>query len=178
MCYYIVLVVRGSDNAAIDQILRRHGRQARLIANASISGALAAGEMQFLTTVGHCDCDTALAPRVVDHASKRAKQAAKRAKKGWSQAKIERWLDDRVRADDRAEERRHVKSPDSVELWSSVIGDLVSTPGVQQAGLLLHMYAGRIEEEVLEPTRETVLVRDFESRLRQLREDQLLMATA
>lgn len=178
MCYYITLVVCGSDSAAIDRVLRQHGRQAKPMNNASIACALGAGEMQFLTTVGHCDCGTSLAPRVVNRKADRTNQAAKLAKKGWSQAKVERWLSDRVKADDRAERRRHANTPDSIEQWSRIIGDLLSTPGVQQAGLLLHFYLGNLEEEVLDPTRQTVRVRDFESRLRDTQEDELLMATA
>jgi hypothetical protein len=177
MCYYIALVVRGSDAATIDGVLRRHGRQAKPIRNASIRGALAPGEAQFLTTVGHCDCGTALTPTVIDRASKRTEQAAKLAKKGWTQAKIDRWLGDRVKADDRADERRHANTPDSIDLWSRIISDLLATPGVQHAGLLLHFYSGDVEDEVIEPIRETVPVRDFEARLANIREDQLLIAT-
>jgi hypothetical protein len=176
MCYYIALVVRGSDAATIDGVLRRHGRQAKPISNASIRGAFVTGEAQFLTTVGHCDCGTALAPTVTDRAGKRTEQIAKLAKKGWSQAKIDRWLRDRVKADDRADERRHANKPDSVDLWSRIIADLLATPGVQHAGLLLHFYSGDVEDEVIEPIRETVPIRDFEARLANIREDQLLMA--
>jgi hypothetical protein len=177
MCYYIALVVRGSGAATIDGVLRRHGRQAKPISNASIGGALVPGEAQFLTTVGHCDCGTALAPTVIDRAGKRTEQVAKLAKKGWSQAKIDRWLSDRVKADDRADERRHANTPDSVDLWSRIIADLLATPGVQHAGLLLHFYSGDVEDEVIEPIRETVPIRDFETRIANIREDQLLMAT-
>lgn len=176
MCFYIALVVRGGDAASIDQVLRKHGRQAKPIANASVARALAPGEAQFLTTVGHCDCGTALAPVTMDRAAKRTAQAAKLSKKGWSQAKIERWLRDSVKADDKAEERRHARTPDSVEFWSRVVGDLISTLGVQQAGLLLHFYSGDIENEDIEAARETVPVGDFEAHLHGLREDQLLMA--
>jgi hypothetical protein len=177
MCYYIALVVRGSDAATIDQVLRKHGRKAKPLANRSIASALEPGEEQFLTTVGHCDCGTALAPATVDHASKRTQQADKLSKKGWSQAKIERWLSDREKAGERAEERRHANTPDSIELWSRIISDLMSAPGVQQAGLLLHFYSGDIEEEAIEPSRETVPLRDFGASVRALHEDQLLMAT-
>lgn len=176
MCYYIALVVRGSDPASIDQVLRKNGRKAKPLANPSIASALEPGEAQFLTTVGHCDCGTTLAPATVDRASKRSQQAAKLAKKGWSQAKIDRWLSDRVKADDRADERRHANTPDSVGLWSRVISDLLATPGVQHAGLLLHFYSDDVEDEVIEPIRETVPVGDFEARLANMREDQLLMA--
>lgn len=117
-----------------------------------------------------------LAPTVIDRAGKPTEQAAKLAKKGWSQAKIDRWLSDRVKADDRADERRHVNTTDSVDLWSRIISDLLATPGVQHAGLLLHFYSGDVEDEVIEPIRETVPGRDFKARLANIREDQLLMA--
>jgi len=129
-----------------------------------------------LTTAGHRDCGTALAPTVIDRAGKRTEQAAKLAKKGWSEAKIDRWLSDRVKADERADERRHANTADSVNLWSRIISDLLATPGVQHAGLLLHFYSGGVEDEVIEPIRETVPVRDFEARLASFREDQLLIA--
>ena len=176
MCYYIALVVRGSDAATIDGVLRRHGRRAKAISNASIGGALVSGETQFLTTVGHCDCGTALAPTVIDRAGKRTEQIAKLAKKGWSKAKIDRWLSDSAKADDRADERRHANTPDSVGLWSGIIADLLATPGIKHAGLLLHFYSGDVEDEVIEPIRETAPIRDFEARLANIREDQLLMA--
>lgn len=175
MCYYIALVVRGSDAATIDGVLRRHGRQAKPVSNASIGGALAPGEAQFLTTVGHCDCGTGLAPTVIDRVGKRTEQAAKLAKKGWSRAKIDRWLSDRVKADDRADERRHANTPDSVDLCSRIIADLLATPGVQHTGLLLHYYSGDEEDEVIEPIREAVPIRDFAARLAKINEDQLLM---
>lgn len=176
MCYYIALVVRGSDASTIDGVLRRHGCQAKPISNESMRAALMPGEAQFLTTVGHCDCGTALAPTVIDRTSKRTKQVAKLVKRGWSQAKVDRWLSDRVKADDRADERRHTNTTDSLVLWSRVIADLLATPGVQQAGLLLHFFAGELEDEVIEPIREIVAVRDFETRLANIREDQLLIA--
>ncbi len=81
MCFYIALIVRGGDASTIDQVLRKHGRQARQIANASLASALAPGEAQFLTTVGHCDCGTARAPAIVDRAGKLTEEAAKLAKR-------------------------------------------------------------------------------------------------
>ncbi|GMU80422.1 MAG: hypothetical protein AMXMBFR47_02930 [Planctomycetota bacterium] len=57
-----------------------------------------------------------------------------------------------------------------------IIADLVGLPDVREAGLLLHSYSGTIEDEILKPVRETVSIEDFESRLRNLSEDQLLMA--
>ena len=102
MCLYVALVVRGGDASTIDRVLRRHGRQARPFANATLAGSLLPGE--------------------------------------------------------------------------AIISDLMSTPGVQQAGLLLHFYSGDLEEETIEPLRKMVPASEFASSLKGIGEDQLLMA--
>jgi hypothetical protein len=178
MCHFVTLVVRGSDTATIEQVLRKHGKRASPINNASIASALAAGEMQYLTTTGHCDCGTSLLPPAVHGEGKKIGKAAKLAKMGWSQAKIERWIADRAKAHDNAGRRYQANTPDSIELWLRIIGDLTSTPGVQQAGLLAHFYDAGVDTEVLKITRETVHLRQFNSLLLDFREDLLLMATA
>src|SRR5262249_26251533 len=79
MCYFITLVVQGADEASIAPVLTRHGRRATPISNPSVASILQPGEVQFLTTVGHCDCATVLIGRSTD---RRAKQVDKLAKKG------------------------------------------------------------------------------------------------
>lgn len=176
MCHYITLVVRGGGAREIDQVLRRHGRQAKLLANPSMARVLEPGEAHFLTTVGHCDCGTALVRAPLGQVGAPTQQAGRRAQARWSQAKIERWLSERQRADERAQKRRHANAPDSVDLWSRIVMDLMSTPRVQQAGLLVHFFAGDIEDEPIEAIRETVALRNFEAGLQTLCEDKLLMA--
>jgi len=177
MCYYITLVVRGADDATIAKIADRYGRLAKRIDNRSVASVLAANEAQYLTTVGHCDCGTALAPKASHAADRRKEQAVKLAKQGWSRAKIERWLSDCEKADNRAEERRHRDTSDSIELWSKIVHDIVSTPGVEEAGLLLHYYSRNVEAEVFEPRQEKVSIHQFAARLANMCEDELLMAS-
>lgn len=176
MCYFITLVVRGADDATIAKIADRYGRRAKRIDNRSVATALAEDEAQYLTTVGHCDCGTALAPKASHVAGRRAEQALKLAKEGWSLAKIERWLSDREKADNRAEGRTHANTSDSIELWSKIVHDIVLTPGVEEAGLLLHYYSGSVETEVFWPTREKISIHQFAACLTNMRENELLMA--
>lgn len=176
MCHFIVLVVRGGSASDIDQVLRRHARQARPIGNVSLGRILGPDEAPFLTTVGHCDCGTVLAHASVDRAVERNRQAAMLTKKGWSQAKIRRWITDREKADERAVHRLHANAPDSLEGWVRIITELLATSGVRQAGLLLHFFSGAIEEEALDLSRETAPLNLFHAGLRDLQEDQLLMA--
>jgi hypothetical protein len=163
MCYFITLVVRGSDRAAIATVVTRHGRRAMPIHNPSVESILEPGEAQFLTTVGHCDCGTVLGHQ------RGHDQAAKLAKKGWSPSKIERCLSDRKRADERRER------PDSVDLWSNLVGDLIALPDVQQVGLLLQAYSSDVETEVFNVRRATVDLNDFAARLPKIRTRELLM---
>ncbi|MBI1252715.1 MAG: hypothetical protein GC196_00020 [Hyphomonas sp.] len=83
-----------------------------------------------------------------------------------------------MKADERAEERRHANTPDSLQLWSRIVSELLSTAGVQQAGLLVHFYSGDLEQETIEPLRKTVRASDFERSLQRIEEDQLLMAAS
>jgi hypothetical protein len=173
MCYFITLVVQGADEASIAPVLTRHGRRATPISNPSVASILQPGEVQFLTTVGHCDCATVLIGRSTD---RRATQVEKLAKKGWSPSKIERWLRDRETADVRAHARRDAPSTDSVELWTSLIGDLFAMRCVRQVGLLLHNYSGDVNTEAFEVTRASARFDHFVARLLEIQDGELLMA--
>jgi hypothetical protein len=171
MCYFITLVVRGSDRAAIATVVMRHGRRATPIHNPSVASILEPNEAQFLTTIEHCDCGTALGQRGHDRAAKLTKQLAK---KGWSPSKIQRCLSDREKAE-HAPGRHRAHRPDSIDLWSNLVHDLFALPDVQQVGLLLHFYAGNVETAVFNVRRTTVGFDDFAARLPKIHTRELLM---
>ena len=83
MCYFITLVVQGADEASIAPVVTRHGRRATPISNRSVASILQPGDVQFLTTVGHCDCATVLigrsAAQDTEQRAKRVEKLAKRA---------------------------------------------------------------------------------------------------
>jgi len=178
MCHFITLVVRGSDRSSIASVVERHGRRAKPAHNASVASALTSDEAQYLTTVSYCDCGTALGPTLAPSANRNTEQVAKLEKKGWSRTKIKRWLSDREKADARAREHSDIARPDSIDLWSDIVGDLVAMPGVDQAGLLLHFYSGDVDQEQIALTRNTVGIEEFSIRLRDIQEDELLMAVS
>ncbi|GMU80423.1 MAG: hypothetical protein AMXMBFR47_02940 [Planctomycetota bacterium] len=122
MCYLITLVVGGADAGSIDPILRRHGRQATSVRNASLARVLAEEERLYLTCADQCDCSSALVPRETGSAArdKRAvtlrKRAAALARQGWSQAKIDRWVSDHVNADAWSEAQRQTARTDTLKM--------------------------------------------------------------
>lgn len=106
-------------------VMDRHGRAAEPVDNPCIREVLGEGEHQYLSTRGRCDCGTILAPR---HATpeafdkKVAMEEARMRRKGWSESKIARALEDRRRAD----ARPSGGGSDSLELWNAVLRDLTN----------------------------------------------------
>jgi hypothetical protein len=147
MCHFITLVVPTTDDAAVRALMARHGRAADPIQNPSVARVLEPGERQYLTTPGHCDCGTVLARRhersSKDLADDLAKEAAKLKRKGWSEAKIARALDDRRKAADKPEGG----GGDSLEQWAAIVGELHRELAAPRVGLMVHLYSGRVADE-------------------------------
>jgi hypothetical protein len=135
--------------------MERHGRAADPIDNPSIRKALRDGECQYVTTRGHCDCGTVLAPRH-DTAQlfeeKLAKEEARMRRKGWSGAKIARAIEDRRRAD----AKPRGGGGDSLELWSAVLRDLRTELDLPHAGLFVRFYSGSLATEDFRASRRDV----------------------
>jgi hypothetical protein len=151
----VTLIAPPADPESVAAILDRHGRSAAPIDNPSVRRVLLAGEWQYLTTRGHCDCGTALAPRHLESAEdferRLAERASKLARKGWSPGKIARALDDRRRAGSRPDGG----GVDSLELWASVIADLKAIR-LPYVGLFVRFYSGTIADEVFAASRRDV----------------------
>jgi hypothetical protein len=93
--------------------------------------------------------------------------------KGWSNSKIERWLEDKSKKENLSFE----EAIDGVELWKSITGELLSLAGVRSVGLLLHNYEGSVVEEEFTVKRRTVNEIEFDASLDCFNENQLLMTT-
>ena len=155
MCHFISLIVPTGDAAAVRTIMERHGRAAVPIDNPSVRKVLRDGEYQFITTRGHCDCGTVLAPRhetLEAFEEKLAKEAVRMKRKGWSDAKIARAIEDQRKADARPDGG----GSDSIELWSAVLRDLGEELKLPYIGLLVRFYSGAIATEAFTATRRDV----------------------
>jgi hypothetical protein len=172
MCYFITLVAPTDDVTAVRAVMQRHGRTAELIDNPSVRRALSDGERQYLTTPGHCDCGTILAPR---HESPEAfddalaKHASRMKRKGWSDAKIARAVEDRRKADARPSGGSH----DSLELWQAALRELLQELNLPHVGLLLRSYWGVIATEVFDASRRDVPPGPWPAALASLKQDQV-----
>jgi hypothetical protein len=156
MCHFITLIAPTDDEAAVKAVMDRHGRAAEPIDNPSIRALLGPAERQYLTTRGHCDCGSVLAPRHLEppeaFEERLAREASRMARKGWSQAKIARAIEDRRKAASRPDGG----GDDSIELWVAVIGDLMKSLRLPYAGLLVRLYSGAIATEAFKATRRDI----------------------
>lgn len=165
----------------IDAIAKKYGRVAVLTENPSVSSILREGEYQYFTTKGHCDCGTVLAnedadtpDRVAERSSVLTKQKLRLKRKGWSQAKISRWLDEKQGA----QERRKNDPQDSFELWANLVAEIAGEADVKSVGILVHHYSGLLTEEIFEANRTEVRFSEFRDRLSSMKEDELLIAVS
>ena len=155
MCHFVTLIAPTEDEDAVRAIMERYGRAAAPIDNASVRSVLRDGERQYLTTRGHCDCGTVLAPRhdtPEAFEEKLAKEAARMTRKGWSETKIERAIADQRRAD----ARPSGGGSDSLELWNAVLRDLCGELKLPYIGLLVRFYSGVIATETFKASRHQV----------------------
>lgn len=152
MCHYITATLpAGVDPQVVAPIFQRHQRALKPLGNASLLAQLPPGEQQFLTTLKFCDCGTALGSLLSqkdEHAPE--DELPKLRRKGWSEAKIERWLNDKRAAKERQqlarEGRAQLDTPDA-ESWQALLQEVLETTPTQHVGLLLHWYHGSIESE-------------------------------
>lgn len=155
MCHFITLVAPTEDAAGIRADMERHGRAATPIDNPSVRKVLRDGEHQYLTTRGHCDCGTVLAPRhdTPDAFEKKlAKEAARMRRKGWSEAKIARAIEDQRKAGARPDGG----GADSIELWNEVLRDLGRELTLPYVGLMVRFYSGALATEAFSASRRDV----------------------
>ena len=73
-------------------------------------------------------------------------------RKGWSETKVARAMEDRRKAD----ARPSGGGSDSLELWNAVLRDLTNELKLPYAGLFVRFYSGAIATEVFSTTRREV----------------------
>ena len=155
MCHFVTLIAPTKDTDAISAIMKRHGRNANPIDNPSIRMVLGGSEHQYLTTRGHCDCGTVLAPKRDTPEAREdrlAKEANRLRRLGWTEAKITRAIEDRRKSDARPSGR----NSDSFELWSAVLHDVGRELDLSHVGLIVRFYSGEVATEVFSAKRRVV----------------------
>jgi hypothetical protein len=155
MCHFVTLIVPTGDADAVAAVMDRHGRAAAPIDNPSIRKVLREGEHQYLTTRGHCDCGTVLAPRhdtPEAFEEKLARVEARMRRKGWSETKVARAIEYRRKAN----ARPGGGGSDSLELGSAILRDLAHEMTLPYVGVFVRLYSGAIATEMFDASRREV----------------------
>jgi hypothetical protein len=150
MCRFVVATLPARvDPARVEARFVAHGLALRPLANASLARQLPPGERCFVTTAGHCDCDTPLGLRARDPAaSDDARAVAQLRKQGWSEAKIARWREQaRATAERDAREAalEAERSGPGISGWLALLEETLAL--APRVGLLMHQYSGALEPE-------------------------------
>ena len=154
MCHYITVTLPHNVNAdSVAPIFESHKLGFELISNPHLSAQLEAGDLYLLTTRGHCDCGTALGSLNGSAARDELsyeRELKKFRKQGWSEPKINRWLEQKEQTKEkhlREHEAQAKGSTHELNHWVRLITDVLTSGYARRIGLLLHMYHGGIESE-------------------------------
>jgi len=132
-----------------------------------------------------CDCGTPLGSLTAKHnqrgraegESSHGTAVAKLKKKGWSQAKIDRWLGEKEIASERTSLQRANSSGADLNSWCQFIKTFLPANQGKALGILLHWYSGSLEDEKIEikSIERIPLSEELEKDLLSIREDVLYL---
>jgi hypothetical protein len=161
MCHYITATVKKSTPLEVlSEIAKSHGLHFIDIKNEFVEQQLPQGTTYLWKKSSHCDCGTALGCmnlRNQQTETDREGETKRLRRKGWSEAKIQRWIEEKEKASDKKESRnelyRQSQEPRAEE-WVKFLKDAVANPAVGEFGLLLHFYKTGPERETIELKRQ------------------------
>lgn len=147
MCIFVTAILPpGADHAAFEAIAARHSRRLLPQDNPGLHADLAEGERAYLTTPGHCDCDTALgSARRRPEAPSPEERARRLRRKGWSEGKIARALEQADAHRQDAADATGANEAADLSRWLSLLQQWVRAGKASYVGLLFHMYDGSLQ---------------------------------
>ena len=93
MCFYLTAILpKTADIGIAKQILNQYNLDISLVNNQYLSNQLHGRQYYFRITKDYCDCDT-LFGCLAQNEKSMDKEITKLKKKGWGQAKIDKWLE-------------------------------------------------------------------------------------
>lgn len=148
MCYYITATVPAESNLEIlRQVIKKHSFGFTSLTNSFITVQLPKGSRYYRATGSYCDCDDGFGYSFhydrTSNPNDLAKHANKLRKKGWSEAKIHRSLQERTLA----HEKPRPGIQESADRWIKFLREILSVKQNPKIGLITHFYQGDIETE-------------------------------
>ena len=159
MCHYITATMGpNSDESAVRRLAKASLLKWEPLDKPGVMTQLRSGERYFLTTRGMCDCGTeigvsvrtarTLPPRDPDL----SREIKKIKKKGWTDAKIDRWIE-QTKSD---VARKHLDSETrlcgphpEVDRWIQFVSSVLAGNYADWIGILVHWYGGNVATEAI-----------------------------
>jgi len=147
VCHFISgLIEKDFAINELNTIGKLYGINFSVCENSFVQSQLKPSEIYLIKTNKHCDCGTELGflNRLKKKEDSGENKLSQLRKKGWSEAKIERWLNDK--SNKQPFDPLGKKYPD-LENWNSFIQTLFAQTKIKKFGLLLHWYRGDVFSE-------------------------------
>lgn len=160
MCHYLTAALpESADLPKLRPLLKAHRQVLRPAVNAWVQAQLPPGAQYLSCTSKHCDCGTAVGWSAYhEQRLPPPDDAEKLRRKGWSEARIQRRLEERERAVEKSNLARSEGTPrEEAERWAAYIRAVLGSGEAAWFGLLLHWYCGNVETERIR-IRETIAV--------------------
>jgi hypothetical protein len=171
MCFFITIAVPAQKAGLVEEVFGR-GFHTAPTANASVAAALPAGYAALLVTDGHCSCDLYAAPQSPTGRNPEDHLRKKYAKRGWSDAKIARAVEQGKASGPKNLHTRGLRA----DVASRLVELCHAAGGVT---VVVHWYRGRVETEPLSLKHaEPCDCADLPTRAASLPEDEVLIAAS
>jgi len=177
MCIFIhAAVPKDTDIQRLTPVFKQHGWRVTLAENESLQKQMP--EDIVLRLTGVCDCSTVLGrqrPEILeDDLKKPTDEVARYKRKGWSQAKIDRAMADKMRHQETQTEVDKSQQTRQLSAWISFIEDVLQQKTASKFGVLYHMFNGSlVDDKVIIRHVHTNSTKNLERHLSLMEEDSL-----
>lgn len=154
MCLFITATLpRNASLNCVAPIFEAHRLSFKKISNPYVLNQLHAGDVYVSTTTSHCDCGSVLGSlnrRNKDETEDHEHELKKLRRKGWSEAKIQRWLEQKEQTKEkhlREDEALAGRNTPVARDWAEFISELLGSRCTDRIGILLHFYHTGVDSE-------------------------------
>ena len=143
MCYFVVTALPNQvDQGSMSKVFDKYGKKLAAAEMAIDGPSIPCDRDLFYTCKGPCDCDTPIGSRSHTRAQRGPsdRDLDKLRKKGWSKAKIDRWIEakkNNLKEKERKRTQDDKSSALGIEEWAKLIREAVITKGCQRMGIVL-----------------------------------------
>lgn len=182
MCTFVTaLLPRSADLARIRSAVGPATEVLRPIVNPSVERYVGADGAYYRAYEGMCDCGVALGRAAHDTSSGKPPEVQVRAlrRKGWSEAKVQRWLEEKSDAAARKAAERQARADHDLARWYRLLAATVGSGASPWVALLIHEYNGGLETDDIDIRRreEVPLSRVDDDTLQNMQQDVLYVFT-